>query len=103
MSKVNPWKVTGYKPGQNVVCKVVGPEDDGYVVHVTKDNLAGYIRTPAPLRPGEEILAQFVCVHKNRLLLSPLMSDNSSIICINCSNEKIPQNAINTKPTVSIS
>ena len=76
MSKVNPWKVTGYKPGQNVVCKVVGPEDDGYVVHVTKDNLAGYIRTPAPLRPGEEILAQFVCVHKNRLLLSPLMSSN---------------------------
>jgi hypothetical protein len=75
MSKpINPWKVTGYKAGQNVVCKIIAAEEGGYAVHVPKDNLAGFIQTNATHRPGEEILAQFVCVHKSRLLLSPLMS-----------------------------
>ncbi len=73
---INPWKVTGYKAGQNVVCKVTKAETGGYAVIIPKDNLPGFIQTTAALRPGEEILAQFVCVHNNRILLSPLFSGN---------------------------
>lgn len=71
---INPWKVTGYKAGQNVVCKVIKAEQNGYAVIIPKDNLPGFIQTPAEHRPGEEILAQFVCVHNNRILLSPLFA-----------------------------
>ena len=67
---LNPWKVTGYKAGQNVACKVVTAEPGGYAVLITKDNLPGFLPTEARLRIGEEVLAQFVCVHNNRVLLS---------------------------------
>lgn len=76
MAKVNPWKITGYKAGQNVVCRVSHSEGDGYAVIIPKDNLPGFIRTTATLRPGEELLCQFICVHNNRVLLSPLFSGN---------------------------
>lgn len=69
---INPWKVTGYKAGQNVVCRVTHADRDGYAVIIPKDNLPGFIKTTAPLKPGEEILAQFVCVHNNKVLLSPI-------------------------------
>lgn len=71
---INPWKVTGYKAGQNVVCKVMKAESGGYAVLIPKDNLPGFIQTAANHQPGEEVLAQFVCVHNNRILLSPLFS-----------------------------
>src|SRR3984885_8619769 len=67
---LNPWKLTGYKAGQNVVCKVTNAEPGGYAVLIPKDNLPGFLPTQATLKPGEEILAQFVCVHNNRILLS---------------------------------
>ncbi len=67
---LNPWKLTGYKAGQNVVCKVTNSEPGGYAVLIPKDNLPGFLPTQATLKPGEEILAQFVCVHNNRILLS---------------------------------
>lgn len=71
---LNPWKLTGYKAGQNVVCKIIGPEPGGYAVSIPKDNLPGFLPTDAKLKPGEEVLAQFVCVDKNRVLLSARMS-----------------------------
>src|SRR5271157_6021220 len=67
---LNPWKLSGYKAGQSVVCRVRGPEPGGYSVTIPKDNLPGFLPTQAHLKPGEEILAQFVCVHNNRILLS---------------------------------
>ncbi|HEY9791533.1 MAG TPA: hypothetical protein V6D22_14115 [Candidatus Obscuribacterales bacterium] len=70
---LNPWKLTGYKAGQNVVCKVIRPEPGGYAVHIPKDNLPGFLPTDAKLKDGEEVLASFVCVHNNRVLLSPKM------------------------------
>jgi hypothetical protein len=70
---LNPWKLTGYKAGQNVVCKVVKAEPGGYAVHIPKDNLPGFLPTEAKLKDGEEVLAQFVCVHNNRVLLSARM------------------------------
>lgn len=76
MAKINPWKVTGYKAGQNVVCTVKSADQGGYDVVIKKDNLPGFIKTSATLKPGEEILAQFVCVHKDRVLLTPVFQGN---------------------------
>jgi hypothetical protein len=45
-------------------------EPGGYAVIIPKDNLPGFLPTQAQLKVGEEILAQFVCVHNNRILLS---------------------------------
>lgn len=70
---LNPWKLTGYKAGQNVVCKVVKAEPGGYAVRIPKDDLPGFLPTEAKLKEGEEVLAQFVCVHNNRVLLSARM------------------------------
>lgn len=71
---LNPWKLTGYKAGQNVVCRVVKAEPGGYEVNIPKDNLPGFLPTDAKLKPGEEVLAQFVCVDRNRVLLSARLS-----------------------------
>lgn len=74
---LNPWKLSGYKPGQNVVCRVTNPEPGGYAVLIPKDNLPGFLPTNAILQNEEEILAQFVCVHNNRILLSATFSNRS--------------------------
>jgi len=74
---LNPWKLQGYKPGQNVICKVTNAEPGGYAVIIPKDNLPGFLPTQALLRQGEEILAQYVCVHNNRILLSARFSNTS--------------------------
>jgi len=74
MGKINPWKVTGYKQGQNVACKVNYAEKDGYAVTIQKDNLPGFIKTANVLKAGDEILGVFVCVHNGRILLSQLFS-----------------------------
>lgn len=49
-------------------------EPGGYAVVVLQDNLPGFLPTEAKLKIGEEILAQFVCVHNNRILLSSRFS-----------------------------
>ncbi len=69
-SKLNPWKIQGYKPGQNVICKIVKSEPGGYAVVIPKDNLPGFLPSDQTHLPGKEVLAQFVCVDKNRMLLS---------------------------------
>lgn len=79
MAKINPWKVTGYKAGQNVVCTVKGADQGGYEVVIKKDNLPGFIKTTATLKIGDEILAQFVCVHKDRVLLTPIFQGNRGV------------------------
>jgi hypothetical protein len=63
-----------YKAGQNVACKVLHAEKDGYAVLLQKDNLPGFIKTANKLEPGDEILGVFVCVHNGRVLLSQLFS-----------------------------
>lgn len=75
---INPWKVTGYKAGQLVSCKVVAAEPGGYSVLIVKDNLPGFLPIEGKLKIGEEVLAQFVCVHNNRVLLSARMAGTSS-------------------------
>ena len=74
---VNPWKVTGYKAGQNVVCKVSHAEPGGYAVIIPKDNLPGFLPTETTLKPGEEVLAQYVCVSNSRILLQCRFGTNT--------------------------
>ncbi|MDZ4832185.1 MAG: hypothetical protein SGJ27_00135 [Candidatus Melainabacteria bacterium] len=69
-SKINPWKIQGYKPGQNVIAKIAKPEPGGYTVIIVKDNLPGYLPSNARHNVGDDVLATFVCIDKNRMLLS---------------------------------
>ncbi len=69
-SRLNPWKIQGYKPGQNVICKIAKAEPGGYAVIIPKDNLPGYLPSNARHNVGDEVLATFVCIDKNRMLLS---------------------------------
>lgn len=69
-SRLNPWKIQGYKPGQNVIAKIAKPEPGGYSVIIVKDNLPGYLPSNARHNVGDDVLATFVCIDKNRMLLS---------------------------------
>lgn len=71
---MNRWKGPGYKAGQTIACKVLAAEPGGYAVIIPKDNMRGFLPTEARLKIGEEILAQYVCVHNNRILLSSRMA-----------------------------
>lgn len=66
---MNPWKLSAYKPGNLVVCKVIKPEMDGYSVIIPKDNLPGFLTNAKNLKENQEVLAEFVCVLESRLLL----------------------------------
>ncbi len=68
----------GFRPGQNLHCKVIKEEPGGYAMVIVTHNLPAFLPTQALLRPGDEILAQFVCVHNNRILLSARFSNNVS-------------------------
>ncbi len=71
---MNRWKGPGYKAGQTIACKVLAAEPGGYAVIIPKDNLRGFLPTEVKLKIGEEVLAQYVCVHNNRILLSARFS-----------------------------
>lgn len=75
---MNRWKGPGYKAGQTIACKVLAAEPGGYAVIIPKDNLRGFLPTEARLKIGEEVLAQYVCVHNNRILLSARMAGNQN-------------------------
>lgn len=61
-----------FRAGQNVICQVLEPSMEGYLVSVAGCELPAYIQTKATLQPKEEILAQFVCVSQGRMLLSAI-------------------------------
>jgi hypothetical protein len=91
MPPINPWraKLTGYKAGQNVVCRIVKAEPGGYEVIIPKDNLPGFLPTDAKFKQNEEVLAQFVCVDRNRVLLSSRFSGDQ---LTNSGRYKAPSN-----------
>lgn len=68
----------GFKPGQNVVCRIVAPEMGGYAVTLVKTNIPGFLPTDQKLKVGEEVLAQYVCTSGKRVLLAPRLSDSIS-------------------------
>lgn len=65
---------SGYRPGQKLLCKITQVEAGGYACIVLQDNLPGFLPTKAHLKEGEEIMAQYVCVHNNRILVSARFS-----------------------------
>ncbi len=67
----------GYKPGDNVICRIVAPEMGGYAVLIPKTNIQGFLPTDQKLKVGEEVLAQFVCLSGNRVLLQPKLSQST--------------------------
>ncbi|MBX3076306.1 hypothetical protein KF913_20510 [Candidatus Obscuribacterales bacterium] len=78
VSKINPWKIQGYKPGQIVQCKIQKAEPGGYAVVLVKDNIPGYLPSNARHNFGDEVLATFVCIDKSRVLLSERFTAGSS-------------------------
>jgi hypothetical protein len=69
---------SGFRAGDDLVCKIIDAEPGGYAVVVRKNNLPGFLPTQALLQTGEEILAKFVCEVNHRMLLSARFSTNIS-------------------------
>ncbi|CAN5277142.1 hypothetical protein BH11CYA1_BH11CYA1_10040 [soil metagenome] len=63
---------SGFRAGENLWCRVVEAEPGGYSVTILKTNQAGFIKTTAELEVSFNFLAEFVCIHKNRVLLAPI-------------------------------
>lgn len=61
---------TRIRAGQYVACKVLNAACGGYDVRLHKHNVLGFLPTEATLNDGDELVAQFVCIHNNRVLLS---------------------------------
>lgn len=87
--KLNPWKIQGYKPGQNVICKILKAEPGGYAVTIPKDDLPGFLPSTSHHSVGAEVLAQFVCVDRNRMLLSERFTAGSG------NQQNVPRSSIN--------
>ena len=66
-----------FRAGESLACKILAAEPGGYAVIIPEYNLRGFLPTESKLRIGEEIIAQYVCVHNNRILLSARMSAES--------------------------
>lgn len=65
------------RSGEKVVCRVVEPEQGGYIVKIPKTDLPGFIKTTAKLEVGFDFFAQVVCIHKKRVLLTPVFDGRS--------------------------
>ncbi len=68
--RLSPWKVSSFKPGMFVLCKVSHSESGGYTVIISEDDLTAFLPSVEILQTDEEVKAQFVCVYNNRILLS---------------------------------
>lgn len=63
-------KYYAYRLGDNVACIITKASEGGYDIVTRGDNLPGYLPTNAKHKIGEEVLATFVCIDKNRMLMS---------------------------------
>ncbi|HEY9714467.1 MAG TPA: hypothetical protein V6C72_13430 [Chroococcales cyanobacterium] len=75
-----------YKPGQNVICRVMKAERGGYSVVIVKENAGAFLPTNSILPVGEDVLAQFVCVSNGRIIVSSRLS-NASPMAPNSQNK----------------
>lgn len=63
---------SGFRAGEVLLCRVVEPESGGYSVTILKANQPGFIKTTANLEIGFDFLAEFLCIHKRRILVLPI-------------------------------
>jgi hypothetical protein len=62
-----------YRQGQIVLCKILNSEPGGY-----KLDMPGFLPTSARLRPGDDVLAQYVCVHRGRVMVASSFSSTEA-------------------------
>jgi len=83
-----------FKPGQILLCKIVRPAPGGYKVLIVSlpqfesvrareellpTNVTGFLPTQQRLEAGQEILARYVCMHQQTVLLAAVRtSENTS-------------------------
>ncbi len=60
------------RPNQELVCSIIEAVPGGYLIKVDDVDLPSYLITEARIEPGQEILAQFFCIHRKNLILCPL-------------------------------
>ena len=60
------------RASQEIVCRILETVPGGYLIKVDNLDLPSYLISEARIQPGQEILAQFFCIHKGCLILCPL-------------------------------
>lgn len=68
---LNPWRLSGFKPGQVIVCRIRQAEPGGYIVFIPNGHHTGFLQTQVNHQIDEELFAEFVRVESDRLLLCP--------------------------------
>lgn len=61
-------------PGDKIICHIVKPETGGFEVFIPKFNWPGFLASDVDHHAGDEVLTTFVCVDKQRMLLSERFS-----------------------------
>ncbi len=59
------------KLGEILTCRIIGPDQGGYKVHVGLGTQPGFLATRAKLRRGTIVTAEFFCWFDKKILLSP--------------------------------
>lgn len=65
-----------WRSGQVISCRVTAREPGGYAVTLVVDELPGFLPTETHLKIGSELMAEFVCIHQGRVLVSNRHSDS---------------------------
>jgi hypothetical protein len=60
------------RANQEIVCRILEAVPGGYLIEVDDVNLPSYLISEACIEPSQQILAQFLCIHKRNLILCPL-------------------------------
>lgn len=61
---------SGFIAGQEIECEILQAEPGGYLVSMEKYHLNGFLPTEMDYKPGDRLIALFICNHNNRILLS---------------------------------
>lgn len=89
LNAASDWKYyRGFKPGQILQCRIVGrAAPGGFDVLTVQGGLLGYLPTYARHKVGDEVLAKFVCLYRDKLLLSERFIDWEAHLDAICSAE----------------
>ncbi|MBP9092479.1 hypothetical protein KBI23_15735 [bacterium] len=60
------------RANQEIGCRILESVPGGYLIRVDEVDLPSYLVSEASIESGQEILAQFFCIHKGSLILCPL-------------------------------